>query len=399
MTVTSERLWFLGRTRAQPGDVAAHLRVVHHHRLLLLKSLYHRVSAERESLPAAGLRDFAAHWALLERAEQHAPSSTRRTLAYPAVGSRLARVLHAPGPGAFRDELSLTGQIAAAAALRSRCAFELVLPAPEGELVLPGIGGYDCPGGELRLAADGNTWPEPDRALAPLPGGNTVLDDVDVRLVPPGGGLSQPPAAHTGTAGEWWAPLWREAMDLLFAADPPRAREVAALTRCLVPLVPLPPNPHGPQDLYSATLRAAPGAVLTTPPEDAAALAEALVHEIQHTKLAVLCDLTPLYRTGGPAVHKVPWRTDPRPIGGLLQGTYAHLALTDLWHRIAATSGTGVRASVRRAARRRHRDYCEQVAEVLPELADSAELTDNGREFVGGMVAHHRRLSAAGQIR
>jgi HEXXH motif-containing protein len=391
--VTAQHLWLLGRTRPQPGDEDTHLRVVHHHRLLLLKSLHERVNAERDTLPAAALRDFAAHWELLERAERHSPDRTRRALAYPTVGSRLVRALYAREPAAFRAELASAGQIAAAAALRSGCAFDVVLPAPEGELVLPGVGGCDSPSGELRLKSGTGARTEPARAPAPLPGGHTVLDDIDPCHTPPDGGLSQPPAAHTGTASEWWAPLWREAMDLLFSADPQRAREIAALTRCLVPLTPL---PEGPRNLYSATLRASSGAVLTTPPEDASVLAEVLVHEIQHTKLAVLCDLTPLYLPGGPAVHKVPWRTDPRPIGGLLQGAYAHLALTDLWYRIADTRGTGVPAAVRRAARSRHREYRDQVAEVLPTLAESAELTDNGRELVSGMAAHHRRLGSAG---
>ncbi|WP_314172042.1 aKG-HExxH-type peptide beta-hydroxylase [Streptomyces winkii] len=390
MEVTAERLWLLGRTRTQPGDVAAHLRVVHNHRLLLLKALHERVNAERDALPAAALREFAAHWALLERAERHDPRSTRRVLAYPTVGIRLMRTLYTREPEAFGAELALTGQIAAAAALRSGCAFELVLPAPEGELVLPGVGAYDCPAGELRL--DAAARPEPARVPAPLPGGNAVLDDIDPCRAPPDGGLWQLPAPHDRTAADWWAPLWRGAMGLLFAADRQRAREVAALTRCLIPLA-LPPD--GPRELYSATLRAAPGAVLTTPLDGAAALAEVLVHEIQHTKLAVLCDLTPLYRSGGPAVHKVPWRTDLRPTGGLLQGAYAHLALADLWHRISDTRRTGVPTPARRGARRAHRDYCEQVAEVLPALADSPELTDNGREFVSGLMAHHRLLSEA----
>jgi HEXXH motif-containing protein len=391
--VTAERLWLLGRTRARPGDIAAHLQVVHHKRLLLLKSLHERVNAERDALPAADLRDFAAHWALLERAERHAPRSARHALAYPTVGSRLVRALYARETETFRVELGLTGQIAAAAALRSGCPFELVLPAPEGKLALPGIGGFDCPTWELRLDADARR--EPTWAPARLPGGDAVLDDIDPCHTPPGGGLSQPPASHTGSAGEWWAPLWREAIAVLFAADPQRAREVAALTRCVVPLVPPNALPDGPRDPYSATLRAAPGAVLTTPPEDAVALAEVLVHEIQHTKLAVLCDQTPLYRSGGPAVHRVPWRTDPRPVGGLLQGTYAHLALADFWHRVSGTRRTGASATARRSARKRHRNYCEQVSEALPALANSAELTDNGREFVRGMTAHHKRLSGA----
>ena len=382
----------IGGTRTRPGDIAAHLQVVHNHRMLQLKSLYERVRTERDSLPVAALRDFAEHWALLEQAERYDPLSARHALAYPTVGSRLVRALHAREPEAFRAELALTGQIAAAVALRSGCAFELVLPAPQGELALPGIGGFDCPTGELRLNAD--SLQEPARVQAPLAGEDTVLDDIDPCHMPPGEGLSRLPAAHTGTAGERWAPMWREAMSLMFAADPQRAREVAALTRCLVPLEPRPTPPGGPDDLYSATLRAAPGAVLTTPVGDTAALAEVLVHEIQHTKLSVLCDLTPLYRSGGPAVHKVPWRADPRPTGGVLQGAYAHLALADLWHRISGTRHTGAPVPARRGARKRCRNYWEQVAEVLPALADSPELTDNGKELVSGMVAYHKRLSA-----
>lgn len=390
MGVTAERLRHLGTTRAGPDDLSSHLRAVHHHRLLLLKAVHERVHAERETLPTVELEDFARHWALLERAEERDPHSTRQVLTYPAVGSRLARVLHAREPQDFEAELPLVGQIAAAAALRSGCAFRLLLPAPGKELALPGIGGFDCPSGELLLGTDGGE--EPSRAVARLPGGDTLLDDADPCYTPPEGGLSSPPAPHTGAAAEWWAQQWQEAMGLLAAADPQRAHEVGTLTRSLVPLVPLPGDPRG---LYSATLRAAPGAVLTTPLEDAVVLAEVLVHEVQHTRLSVVCDTVPLHRPGGPAVHKVPWRTDLRPAGGVLQGVFAHLALADFWYRVACARRSDVPPSARKDARGRCGTYCEQVAEVLPTLAESAELTDDGREFVDGVAAHHGRLSAA----
>ena len=43
-------------------------------------------------------------------------------------------------------------------------------------------------------------------------------------------------------------------------------------------------------------------------------LAVALVHEFQHSKLAALHRLVPLYDRTDPARYFAPWRPDPRPM-------------------------------------------------------------------------------------
>jgi HEXXH motif-containing protein len=122
-------------------------------------------------------------------------------------------------------------------------------------------------------------------------------------------------------------------------------------------------------------------------------LAESLVHETHHTKLTALHDIMPLYRAGAGVRYRVGWRPDPRPVPGVLQGTYAHLALTDLWWR--ARTGTAVPAPWRRRAELRFGTYRDQVGEALSILRESDELTFAGREFVHEMGRHHASLGVA----
>ncbi|MCC3771267.1 HEXXH motif-containing putative peptide modification protein, partial [Streptomyces sp. UNOC14_S4] len=212
---------------------------------------------------------------------------------------------------------------------------------------------------------------------------------------PPGGvgHAALPAAPRAVTRDEPWPRLWRAALSLLRATDPRRAAETTALLRCLVPLSPT--GPFGQQARrVSATFRAAPGAVLTTLPDSPADLAAVLVHETQHSKLAVLQDLLPLHRAGPHAAYRVAWRPDPRPLAGVLQGTYAHLALADFWGRFAGRPV--LPPGARHDARARHDSYRRQVAEALPILLESKELTSAGREFAIGMQRHHAGLARDG---
>ncbi|MBZ4324130.1 aKG-HExxH-type peptide beta-hydroxylase, partial [Streptomyces huiliensis] len=190
-----------------------------------------------------------------------------------------------------------------------------------------------------------------------------------------------------------WTRRWRAALGLLRATDPQRAAETTALLRCLVPVA-RPADDAG--AAVSATFRAAPGAILATLPHTAADLAEVLVHETQHTKLAVLHDLVPLHDAGPAAVYRVAWRPDPRPLAGVFQGTYAHLALAEFWDR--AVRGAAVPAAVREEARARRDSYRRQVAEAVPILLESSELTPAGREFATGMERLLASLGRAGRM-
>ncbi|MDH2387232.1 HEXXH motif-containing putative peptide modification protein [Streptomyces sp. HNM0663] len=374
---------------------------------MLLKSLLTR--AERHA-PETCRRRLLLHWRLLERAEAAHPAAARTTLGYPAVGNWLLHTLDVPDGPPFDKSLAGLGAAAAAAALGAGTGFRLTLPTDEGRLALPGIGAFDARAANVRivagpgsvcLTAEGRRTairlPRPAvlaaplqgwRRLRPLPGGSGVLDDLDPywsgRHPSHGRALPRSPVRSAAAARPWLA-RWRAALALLSSADPPRAAEVASLVDSVVPIA-----GDGP-GVASGTLRAAPWAVLTTLPASSRTMAEVLVHEVQHSKLAVISDAVPLLLPGGDAEHMVAWRADPRPLPAVLQGTYAHLALADLWRRLAGRRGAT--PGGRKAALARSAAYAEQVSAPLRTLMESGQLTAEGKVFVAGMKCYLESLS------
>ncbi|MBB4891330.1 HEXXH motif-containing protein [Streptomyces olivoverticillatus] len=410
----------LARTRSAPGDRTLLLDAAHSRRLVLLKALLTRLERQPAAVGPGTRERFESHWRLLERTEARHPGPVRETLGYPSVGHWLARALAAPDGEALGRLLGHFGTLAAAAALRAGEDFTLRLAAPGGALALPGIGlATGCAdafritarGHTARLTADGRgTGPLLRRAggrirgtgpgwrgLHRLPGSAACLDDLDPYRAPAEGvgRRSVPAAARSETADDPWLPRWRAALSLLRTADPERAAETTALLRSLVPLAGADAG-GGPATAMSATFRAAPGAVLATLPGTAADLADVLVHETQHSKLSVLHDLVPLFEAGPEAAYRVAWRADPRPFAGVVQGTYAHLALADFWARTARLRA--LTPTARRGAVTRRDSYRRQVAEALPILLESSELTPAGREFAVGMERHLAALGRAGGL-
>ncbi|MET8680431.1 HEXXH motif-containing putative peptide modification protein [Streptomyces sp. NPDC004647] len=406
----------LATTRFASEDAVLLQGALHSRRLVLLKSLLTRLERLPDALPPPAREDFERHWLLLERAERSDPAALRTTLGYPAVGSWLTQTLAAPpGPG-WEQLVGHFGAVAAGAALRAGIVFRTFLAAPDGTLALPGLGVLHPQEPRFRLAAGPHTVRitvpgrraahvltrrggrlspagPPWQAVPPLPGSPAVLDDLDPYRAPRTGvgGESLPAGERTTAERELWQRRWREALRLMASADPERVAETSALLRCLVPLA-RPDHRAVAADAQqaSATLRSAPGAVLATVPATAEDLADVLVHELQHSKLAVLADLAPLHRAGPEAAYEVPWRPDPRPFDGVLHGTYAHLALADFWLR--ARDRPGATADQRAAAGARHERCHDQVSRTLPIVLGSGQLTCTGREFAVRMRTHHQSL-------
>ncbi|WP_405675810.1 HEXXH motif-containing putative peptide modification protein [Streptomyces sp. NBC_01511] len=382
----------LAATRQRPLDIDLLNAALHSRRLVLFKALLARVG--RADLAPDARAAFDRDWELLARAEAPAPAAARRLLDYPAVGGWIVDALNAPGPDGLAAALHPLGGIAVGTALRTGARLDTELPTADGRLVLPGIGVQDArtprvrirsgprgtlltpvgrPARSVLLRPDGRGAGIGWTSLAALPGSAGRLDDLGT--------------AHTHDTDvrprfdrAAWLTRWRGAVALLESADPWRAAEVARLVRSVVPMTPTDDGAS------SCTLRAAPWAVHTALPDTARRFAEVLVHELAHSKLAVLADLVALHDADGAAVHRVAWRRDPRPFDGVLQGTYAHLALADLWSRVAERPGAAPAA--RRTARARREEYRAQVADALPLLLDSGQLTERGVWFTESMKRH-----------
>ncbi|MFG2349972.1 aKG-HExxH-type peptide beta-hydroxylase [Streptomyces phaeochromogenes] len=420
--VPSEVFTELARTRPAAAGTEALRAGLHARRLLLLKSLLVRVEQRSTLLSSAVRQRFEENWVLLERAEQADAVAVRDAVDYPMTGAWLAEALAAPEGPSFEDHLAHFGGVAVAAAVRAGCGVSGTLTLPSKTLALPGLGLLRCSSGSARLSghtglvriADGvedhhgvvlrsaaRAGPGARRpvgggpgwsALRTLPGGAVVFDDLDpYRVSPSGIGPTSLPAAERPHSAHWlWAQKWREAHDLLSSIDPGRVTEIRSVLRAVVPLA-LPGRDGG--SSMSATLRSAPGAILIQLPETAWELAESLVHEVHHTKLAALHELVPLYRPGGGALHRVGWRSDPRPIPGVFQGAYAHLALIDLWWR--ARTGSATPEKWRLRAAEQFESHQDRIGQALFILLESDELTFAGREFVREMGRRHASLGVA----
>lgn len=421
----------LGGTHGGRAEFALLRAGQHRLRLLQLRALFDAVALR----PGPGAAAFRRHWALLEAAERADRDAARSVLFYPLVGPWVRRCLRrldslAPdgqdrSPELFR-ELSHFGLLAAAAAARAGLPFTLRTICHDGLVVLPTLGVLRCaaaPGGtgpepvELRgsggrvavIVRDGapavlrphrdGSWRSGDPRWCPLrvlTGGPrpVLLDEIDPFRTEDSGlerhGLRADDRL-TAAGSDQWQYAWAGAMSVIHLGGETRAAEVAALLECFVPLAPPPgAGPHGSGVSHcSGTRREAFGAVLSSTPQTPGYLAATLVHELQHAKLGALADLVPLHTSGAQRRYWAPWRPDPRPFDGLLQGAYSHLALAEYWQLFALGAKD---PAERDKAWAEHSRCREQVGAAMPALAGSQSLTPEGRVFVNAMVRQLTRL-------
>jgi len=225
----------------------------------------------------------------------------------------------------------------------------------------------------ITLAGDGRSadW-QPVRVLR-APGLRVALEDTD-----PYRDCHQWPAAPRLTDSEF-AQWQRQFEDAWQEIERQHAAYAPALAAGLTTLMPLAAAQEG-HDV-SAAARHAFGAVAVARPADAPTLALLLIHEFQHVKLGAILDLYDLYDPADDRLFHAPWRDDKRPLEGLLQGTYAHLAVTDFWRkRQNITAGQEAEA-----ARRRFLHWRAHTCDAIDTLASSGSLTPLGARFVDEM--------------
>jgi uncharacterized protein len=344
---------------------------------------------------------FLAGWALLERLQSQSPASVAGALAHPYVRAWAERCLHAAtradgGPAPLPPEAAHLAAIAAAAAIRAGTLAEIDVPVLAGYLGLPGLGQLragpastatvSVAAGGFEVRATSGKWQvrladpaaeadwEPVRELRA--GSFSVrLEDTD-----PYRDCHQWPAAPrlTGSAFARWQELFAAAWPLIQQDYPGYS---GALTAGLTVLMPLASGAPGRE--ISAAARPAFGAVGAAAPADAATLALLIIHEFQHVKLGAVLDVYDLCDPADRRLYFAPWRDDPRPLEPLLQGTYAHLGVTDFWRvRRGRASGDLAAQADERFARWR-----ALTAEAIDTLAGSGSLTGPGARFVAGMRA------------
>ena len=397
-------------------------------RRALLATVYAEATAA--AVPGAAALDLPAGWDLLTRIDAASPGVLAVVLGHPYVRVWAVRCLEqlrlpagerARAGQALAADLGHLGAIAAAAAIRAGIAASVTVPVRDGAVHLPTIGRLVIRLAEppsqsaLELASapvpalvtvtagvadEMVTMRTPDRRwglsradmLADLPadldlesacwqpvrtltapGISVTLEDTD-----PYRDCHQWAAAPRLTDPEFadWQRGFRQAWAQTQREHSAYAPGLAAGLRAITPLSAAPAG----RDV-SATARQAFGAVAAALPGDQSTLALLLIHEFQHVKLGAVLDLYDLYDAADTRLYHAPWRDDPRPLEGLLQGTYAHIAVTDFWRvRQSAVVGPAAEAAAARFAHWR-----DQTADAIESLAASGSLTPLGQQFIDGM--------------
>ncbi|MBT2209045.1 FxsB family cyclophane-forming radical SAM/SPASM peptide maturase [Actinomadura sp. NEAU-AAG7] len=327
-------------------------------------------------------------WTLLNRIGSAHPEALDSALAHPYIRAWAVHRLrksgdlasgpggHALPPGPPDDGLLAT--VACVAAARAGVAATLTVPVQEGAIYFPAVGRYEVPGrtsttvevgdGELHVANA-----ERVEYVRYLTAGtfSVALDDLDpfrdCHDWPAAGRLDQ-------RRFEEWQAAFQDAWALL---EKQYAEYAPSITQALTTIVPL-EAPGGGRSVSSAA-RDAFGSVGIALPESPALLCLLLLHEFQHVKLGAVLDFADLYDRHDDRTYHAPWRADPRPLEGLLQGTYAHIAVADFWLRRTRSPEPADEAL------RHFHDWYPKTLAATRTLQTSGALTGLGEQFVASM--------------
>lgn len=344
-----------------------------------------------------------AGWQLLAQVQQQDPVAAAEVMGYPSVGAWALHVIRSSAPAAGitptdtapagREELpgvrpSGLAAIAAAAAIRAGLDAEIEVPVLGAGVLLPSLGAAEAVGGTAVVAAkeaevrSGSLrvrarpgepgWRELRQATAgPL---SVIVDDLDpFRMPTPDGG---PTGRLTPSQMTEFRDTLRAAWPVLSSAS---AAEIAAIVRVIVPYRP----PESGNISISISSPQVFGTVAMSRQPDKYLCAETLVHETQHLKLCALLDLVTLTRPDNGQRYYAPWRPDPRPTSGLLQGTYAFLGVSGFWREQRRTAPE---PGVRRRAHAEFARWRDGAATVAATLLRSGQLTGTGETFVETMA-------------
>ncbi|MBF6296323.1 FxsB family radical SAM/SPASM domain protein [Nocardia amamiensis] len=339
-------------------------------------------SLQRELLAAVGRfgpqndRRFTAAWDVLVSLDSTAPAAVAEVLAHPYMRVWAVGLLEGVSRGEIAaEDIYHLEAIAASAALRAGKDLRLPVPVRDGVAPLPTFGA-------LKAGADDRVWintgsvdeldfAQPLRHLTAA--GLTVpLEDTDPYRL----GHTYPAERLSAAEANRWQRAFAEGIDFIDAHLPVYAPGLRAGLRAVMPMEP--------EEKYdrSASMRLAFGAVGIGLRRTCVSAALPLIHEFQHVKMGAVLDMFELFdRSDTAPVHYAPWRPDPRPLEGLLQGTYAHIGVTDFW-RMHRTQAEGAQ---REESEQQFVRWRMMTAEAIRQLQASGSLTALGERFVQGM--------------
>ena len=322
---------------------------------------------------------------LLSRVQRADPGAARAVIGYPSVGAWALHTIRGDQvvPGARPGALAA---VAAAAAIRAGLSAEIEVPVTDGWVTLPSLGAAAAEGATavvrtsaqevcsgafqvaMRPGADG--W----RELRSLSAGalGVIVDDLDPFRMPATDG--EPAGRLAPEQVTELAAMLSSAWEVL---EEDTAAEIAALVRVIVPYR---APEHG---LVSTSSPQTFGTVAMSRQPDRYTCAETLLHEAQHIKLSALLDLVTLCKPDDGQRYYAPWREDPRPASGLLQGAYAFLGVSGYWRRQCAAAPE---PEVRERAAANFARWRDGAALVCGTLLSSGQLTPEGMEFTGEMA-------------
>ncbi len=359
--------------------------------LLLLRG----VVEEAERAGADQARFSRDGYVLLTTVQRTDPLAAREVIRYPAVGAWLLRTLQGllgetptagPGPAGL-------GALAAAAAIRAKLPAEVEVRPVAGTVHLPSLGAVvvDAPVATAHISAGAAEICTPhDAVRVPsnlgqgVPGWlplrhirkgafHVIVDDLDPFRMPALTGATARLGAVEMTS---WRRSIQQGWRLLTANHPGTAEEVRTTIAVLVPLA----SPS--QGQVSSSSPDTFGAVALSMPPDRYTCAVTLAHELQHLKLSALNDISPLLLPDDGGRYYAPWRPDPRPLGGLLQGAYAYVGVCGFWRRERQLA----RGPVMTRADREFTLWRIGIARAIDTLLASSRLTPAGVRFVEGMA-------------
>jgi HEXXH motif-containing protein len=353
-----------------------------------------RQAARRASVDVEQARLARVGYDLLAKVQREQPVVAKAAIMHPSVGAWALRVLHslAIDPALLDANPGRLSAVAAAAAIRAGVSAEIEVMATGGTAMLPSLGAAAVGGrtavvrianGQAELQSEGRTVVPTDPhcdapgwlGLRRVRAGSfdVLIDDLDPFRMPSSADLA--PRLSAADFGKLTSAL-RQAWPVLAAHHPEVLAELCAAVKVIVPLA----NDRGGQ--ISSSSSATFGAVALSEPPDPYTGAVTLAHEIQHLKLTALLDIVSLIMPDDGRLYYAPWRDDPRPIGGLLQGAYAFLGVSGFWRRqrLHAHGDIRMRADVEFA------HWRTASARAVGTLLSSGRLTAAGQEFVTGMA-------------